>query len=357
MTRRVAFVGPLPPPVHGFSNICACVLDLLKSKWSIEVFDRAPRQTNVIFEGIAQFADVFRYIGWCCRGRNVSLYIALSGGYGQFIDWPYVIAARLFRSRIVIHHHSFSYLNSPTCFNKVFFASVRKNTHIVLSRGMSVALSNTYKVESDCIRIVSNAAFYEPGRPRAEATSRPHTPIRLGFLSNVTFEKGFVEFFEVLAELRRRGVPYQALIAGPVKSDASARFSQLLSASEDVTYLGAIYGDAKDQFYARLDCFLFPTQYANEAEPLVIHEALRSGIQVIACDRGAIAEMLDNGAGLVFTRDEFVNGAAAHIEQLSGHPSELTVAQRLSQEQFQRMRRVAQAEMSGILNEIIGIDA
>ena len=42
----------------------------------------------------------------------------------------------------------------------------------------------------------------------------------LGFLSNITFEKGFVEFFEVLSELKKRGVAYQAVIAGPVGPDA-----------------------------------------------------------------------------------------------------------------------------------------
>ena len=30
MKRPVAFVAPLPPPVHGFSNICAAMLDLLE---------------------------------------------------------------------------------------------------------------------------------------------------------------------------------------------------------------------------------------------------------------------------------------------------------------------------------------
>ena len=60
MARRVAFVGPLPPPVHGFSTVCAHVLDLLKTTASVEVFDRSPRANNVLLDGVAQFGFFIR---------------------------------------------------------------------------------------------------------------------------------------------------------------------------------------------------------------------------------------------------------------------------------------------------------
>ena len=104
-----------------------------------------------------------------------------------------------------------------------------------------------------------------------------------------------------------------------------------------------------------MDVFLFPTKYDNEAEPLVIHEALRSGVQVFACDRGAIAEMLSNGAGLVFTRDDFVQSAALHIERLSRNRAQLKIARRQSQERFQRMRSVARTAISELMNEMTGL--
>jgi glycosyltransferase involved in cell wall biosynthesis len=355
MTRRVAFVGPLPPPVHGFSNACAHVLDLLTARSAVKIFDRTPRGNNVVLKRVTQLLQPFRYIAWCRQGRDSSLYLALSGGHGQIFDWPYVMIAKILGSRIFIHHHSFSYLNSPNIVNRVFFAFVRNETHIVLSEGMGLRLSNTYKLDSNVVRVVSNAAFYAPKNPSARVEGNARSPICVGFLSNITFEKGFVEFFEVLSELKKRGVAYQAMIAGPVGPDASAKFYQLLSSSPDTVYFGPIYGDIKEGFYDQLDVFLFPTKYDNEAEPLVIHEALRSGVQVFACDRGAIAEMLSNGAGLVFTRDDFVQSAALHIERLSRNRTQLRIAQRLSQERFQRMRSVARTAISELLNEMTGI--
>jgi hypothetical protein len=143
MTRRVAFVGPLPPPVHGFSNVCAHVLDLLTARSTVKIFDRTPRGNNVFLKRVTQLLRPFLYTAWC---------LALSGGHGQIFDWPYVMIAKILGSRILIHHHNFSYLNSPNIINRVFLALVRKETHIVLSEGMDLTLSNTYKRDSNLVR-------------------------------------------------------------------------------------------------------------------------------------------------------------------------------------------------------------
>ena len=125
--------------------------------------------------------------------------------------------------------------------------------------------------------------------------------------------------------------------------DARQTFDELLGAASDVEYVGPVYGGQKEQFYRQLDVFLFPTNYANEAEPLVIYEAMRQGVHVIACDRGSIAEMLRNGAGLAFTREHIVESAAAHIAKFNGDRHALAAAKRNSMQQAQR-ECVAQAK-------------
>ena len=40
--RSVAFVGPLPPPLHGLSAACAAMLALLQNRGTVAVFDRSP---------------------------------------------------------------------------------------------------------------------------------------------------------------------------------------------------------------------------------------------------------------------------------------------------------------------------
>jgi glycosyltransferase involved in cell wall biosynthesis len=354
MMPKVAFVGPLPPPVHGFANVCAQMLDLLKARSDVEVFDRAPRTTSGAANVSRQLLKPCHFFASSLRHREVSLYLALSGGLGQFYDWLYLLVCKIFRHRIFIHHHSFAYVNAPSFLNQLFFSIVRHETHIVLSRGMGSALASTYKIDESKIRVMSNAAFFSPKPYVAPNPLDASAPIRLGFISNITFEKGFVEFFAVLAELGKLGVEYRAQIAGPISPAARETFAELLASSVNTTHLGPIYGEAKDEFYQQLDVLLFPTKYANEAEPLVIHEALRNSVHVIACDRGAIAELLRNGAGSVYKNDHFVGAAVTQLQILSADPAALHLARRSSFAESQRINHDACAALTALLTDISG---
>jgi len=348
MTRCVAFVGPLPPPVHGFSSVCAMMLELLKSRMPVEVFDRAPKHA-----GSRRFAQQLikplRYLAGCFRRRNAVLYLALSGGRGQFFDLAYVLAGKLFRQHVFIHHHSFAYINSPSRLSKCLLALVRGDTHVVLSRNMGASLTRIYGLKADGVKVVSNASFYDSRANEMAARAGDAAPIEIGFLSNITLDKGFVEFFGVLRRLKQLGVEYRAHIAGPLAPEARTTFDELLSTSSDVQYVGPVYGIDKERFYGCLDIFLFPTNYANEAEPLVIHEAMRRGVYVIACDRGAISEILLNGAGLAVARGDLVESAAMQIAKFSRDRRALTCARDKSLQQAQRITIAGKAALEGLL--------
>jgi glycosyltransferase involved in cell wall biosynthesis len=353
VTRRVAFVGPLPPPLHGFSGVCAMMLARLRKCGAVEVFDRAPRAASRATEVLRQLREAIRYCAMLRGGTDIAFYLALSGGLGQIIDALYVLAARVAGKPAFVHHHSFSYLNRATAVNKLLFSQLRNATHIVLSEGMGAALADRYKIDGKAIRVVSNAAFFGPPVQTERRLSDPSAPVCIGFLSNITFDKGFVQFFEVLTTLRRAAVPYRAYIAGPVASDARSTFDRLFAAAAEAEYVGPLYGDAKTSFYQRLDILLFPTRYENEAEPLVIHEAIRSGVHVIACARGAIPELLSNGAGVVFDQNSFVSSAATCIEGLSLDRPGLAQAQQMSFAQAQRLQLRAEAQLSDVVRQIL----
>ncbi len=341
-SSHAAFVAPLPPPVHGFSSISAAMCDLMRSRARLQIFDRTPRGAVPGRALLSQLLKALSYLSVSVSGRTRVLYLALSGGKGQLLDLPFILIARLTRQHVVIHHHSFAYLNAPTWLSRSVFALLGQQTHIVLSQSMAFAMTRRYPVNPERLIVLSNAAFLPPAWPE-DSTRVPETdpglqgPIRLGFLSNITFAKGFIEFFQVLQELHRAGVGYQAYIAGPVAPEARRSFEQHLANSSGAIYEGALYGDAKDRFFRQIDVLLFPTKYANEADPLVIHEALRSSTYVIACDRGAISDTLANGAGLVLPEAGFAEAAAAHIRGLTEQRSELSERQRLACAQSQRL--------------------
>jgi len=312
------------------------------------VFDRAIRPIGA-FGWLSQIAKPPCYL-WSSLGkREVVLYLALSGGMGQLIDGLYVLVAKLLRHRIFVHHHSFAYIDRPRLLNRLLFRCLRGATHIVLSAGMGEGLIRVFGLDRAAMRVVSNAALFPSVITGDSASNESPRPLNIGFLSNITFEKGFVEFFKALDLLRARGLPYHAHMAGPVAPDARATFDRMLSDSTNVTYAGAIYGLAKQEFYRRLDVLLFPTKYVNEAEPLVIHEALREGVFTIACDRGAIAEILRNDAGLVLPEKAFVEGAAAWIADACAEPGKLGHVRRVCMQQARIIQSGAAVELDKLL--------
>jgi glycosyltransferase involved in cell wall biosynthesis len=329
------------------------MLALLRQRTTVEVFDRAPRVKGRAPQLLGQLREAIRYSAIVRRTADIGLYLALSGGLGQVIDGFYVLIGRAFRRQVFVHHHSFAYIDKSTLINKLVFFLLRDATHIVLSQGMGSALADRYKIDRKGIKVVSNAAFCGPPPEIVRTQSHPNTPIRIGFLSNITFDKGFVEFFEVLTELGRLAVPYRAYIAGPIASNARSTFDRLFAAANQVDYVGPLYDDAKIRFYQQLDILLFPTKYVNEAEPLVVHEAMRSGVHVIACARGAIPELLSNGAGLVFDQRAFVVSAATSISSLSSDRARLAQAQRLSFEQARRLHLSAEAQLTDVVRQIL----
>ena len=368
--RNVAFVGPMPPPVTGFRLVNAIILAALQPRARVDVFDRARGAlvggTLDELAGVASSAArlrallgqmllALRFCGTSLGRRNARLYMGLSGGIGQLFDLIYLGMTRLLRNPIFIHHHSFAYINTPTRLSRLVFRLTRTQTHVLLSAGMAEALVRQYGLSGARTLVISNAAYFTDDSSGAATAAvaegaRPDAwPLRIGYLSNITFDKGFVEFFGVLQRLNALGVRYEARIGGPVAPDARQTFDELCASTPDVRHLGPLYDAAKDQFFRELDLLLFPTRYANEAEPLVIHEALRCGVFTLACRRGAIAEVLQNGAGEVFAESEFVESAAACVRALDADRAALAQKRVLAVAQARRLRAEGQAGLATLL--------
>lgn len=319
----------------------------------MRVCDRAPRHKRFIMNFLVQLASAARYLALCLRHRDVVLYIALSGGFGQIYDGVYVFVSKVFRRPVVVHHHSFGYITGPNRLNRCIFAMLRNDVHIVLSIGMGQRLAEIYDLDPHKIKVISNAAFY-PAAPEVCASAVSRMPLQIGFISNITWEKGIGEFFAVLDQLRADRVIFQARIAGPVDPSIKTQFDRLLASTPEARYVGPVYGEAKSRFYDALDVLLFPTKYVNEAEPLVIHEALRSAVTVIAIDRGAIAEILQDTGGCSFREDQYVQSAFELLRQFSIDRALLARSQRSSREHSSRMREVAVAELERLMSSIVG---
>ena len=94
-----------------------------------------------------------------------------------------------------------------------------------------------------------------------------------------------------------------------------------------LSFLGPLYGSAKDAFFDEIDIFLLPTR--SESYGLVIIEALSRGVPVIAYARGCIGSYLTAPAGhAIPTERGFRGRRLCEHRRLDGRPGRLRPRER-----------------------------
>jgi glycosyltransferase involved in cell wall biosynthesis len=347
---KVFFVGPLPPPLHGFSVINERMLAAINAAERHPlVFDLTPRHT------FAPFVMWLTFIVSLIRCQLTSplpvLYLAVSGGLRQLVDLVFIIPAKMVGCRIYIHHHSFSYLNKKPWYSRLCFLVIKHDQHIVLCQNMGTQLCKQYGISASQVRVLSNAAFLDV-ISMAPVRAVSGNGLTLGFLSNITAEKGIFDFFEVIRILHQKGLNCSALIAGPVSQEIKTRFEAELKALPVSQHVGSVYGEAKLKFFSQINLLLFPS-YANEAEPVTLLEAMAHGIPMITMNRGCISGIIPRGAGLVIDQAEcFVATAVKEIEALINSPETLNNQSRVARDTFLSMQASNSLTLQDLINEM-----
>lgn len=304
--------GGFPPPIHGMSAATQAMYQrLLDAGYKVKKIDTAPTSLNrgavarlkrvkVVVSALQRLCLVN-----CDADRRVIVYLALSGGWGQVYDLMAALICRIKGMQCIMHHHSVAYLVKKSKLTSLLcsVSGAKYTTHIVLCDFMKKKLEQHYAVGS--VNILSNSVFF----PKVTECVDKKTIEVIGFISNITYEKGAGIVIELAREINRRGIPINVVVAGPC-SDKDLADTLRLCVSEGVLeWRGAVYNEAKSKFWKDIDAFVFPTLYENEAEPLVIWEALSESVPVIAYDRGCISSQLIKGGEVIPKDIGFVDGA------------------------------------------------
>jgi L-malate glycosyltransferase len=180
------------------------------------------------------------------------------------------------------------------------------------------------KLNRGGIEVVPNGVDTEVFRPAASPSARLAFRSRhgisqdafvVGTLGRLDPVKRQSDLIDAVAVARRRGARIHAVIAGagPLRNDLEARAAGL----GGVLLIGAI--DDPAGFLAGIDAFALPSAY--EAAPLVLLEALASGIPAVATAVGGIPEIVGSAgtaAVLVPPCDPDALGAA--LSQIAAEP-------------------------------------
>lgn len=356
MASNVCLIGALPPPVHGMAKINQEMSSQLALQTSVENINIAPvvpidnriesgSRINVVLRGLIR--------AFKSRKQWDVMYIGLSGGLGQLYELLFVILARIFSKELFLHHHSFAYIyKNKVSFVLLSYFAGENCTHISLSREMGEQLKSKYKKVKRVFPL-SNIAFIPRPDERKKISSGNLT---IGFLSNISFEKGIKLFFESLDLLKEKGVEFEAIIAGPCHNKEVEQYVlDSISDVDNIKYVGAVYGQEKREIFQTMDVLLFPTMYENEAEPLTIYESFSFGIPVISLDRGCIGEIVGPDCGvLVRIPGDFPSVASEQLQEWSLNRDELSRLSSSVREIFRNRQDRARDDLQLMLKRISG---
>lgn len=292
-------IGPVPPPVHGAARVTESVVAQLAASGVTPTvvntavpLARGPRYHAI--RAWRHLSAVARLVG--LRHSNNLVYIGGAGGKGLWYQALVVATARMLRTTIYFHHHSFAYLNNHSlAMRAIVAAGGRDCTHIALCNRMASELARCYPRATRII-VCSNAGLLPPP-PASLATGsreRRFSGVTLCHLSNLSLEKGLAVVLQTFSRLYRRGLDVRLLIAGPALG--AVEEAMLVEAAADFgdafEWRGLIPPAEVPDFFAEADLFLFASAYLHEAEPLVVLEAARVGTPAVIIDVGCLSSLV-----------------------------------------------------------------
>lgn len=355
-TGVLLFATALPPPVHGQSSVSASILaSLIASGGDVKVVDTSPGSLKRSLayharKGRAVLSAIVAIIGGR-RGRFRAVYTTVDAGAGAIYDIAIVAAARSRGLEIFLHHHTSAYLATGSFLHQILFALAgQRGHHVLLSTAMKEDLLRLYGERAICS--VSHNASYVPEPPVAGESERRR--LRIGMLSNLTFEKGLGVAIEAATKFRAKNMDVEFVFAGPVPGEAEAQMLARAAEAKILEYRGPLGGGEKREFFRGCDVFIFPTLYPHEAQPLVILEAMSYGAAIVTHDRGYIRELMGGVGSVVASSEDFSEVLALRVAEWMKDESKLRAEKERSLNRFRDLRAAAGEEREALIKALLG---
>ena len=152
---------------------------------------------------------------------------------------------------------------------------------------------------------------------RHAVAGSPH--FRILFLGNLMERKGVSDLLMALAQEPMSGLDWGATLAGGGPIDMYREKADRLGLNSRVTFAGWVDQEEAGKLLAASDVLVLPSY--DEGLPLVILEALTTGVPVVCTPVGAIPEVLENEKTVLFVQPGDPEALAAALSRLGRDPN------------------------------------
>ena len=298
--QKILFFIKTPPPLHGAAIINKYVLEssLLRNRFAIRAIEihyvknvkelgkYSKKKLKVIF---FIWLRLFRELLF---NRPDLVYFQISPlGLAFIRDVLFVTTIKLLNVRIVYHLHGLG-IRTAAEKNRLYRLLYRfifnKENVICLSKSVTSDIKNVYRHKP----FIVNNALSDSTTILYKKFDSPVPHIL--FVSNLFKSKGIFDLIEAIYILKNKKLAFYLTIVGE-EGDVSIRSLQNIlyekGLSNQVACIGPKYDEEKEELFHQTDLFVHPT--LNDSWGLVVLEAMRAGLPVIATYEGSIPEIVD----------------------------------------------------------------
>jgi len=257
------------------------------------------------FNKVMFFIKSFFLFPFSCLGKGI-IHINSSFDKKAIVrDLFFICTAFLLRKKLVIQYHGGIPQNLPKWLRfltRFTLALCRKSDFVLcLTEAQQAFLELSSNLN---VLKVKNYVRLPDERKVSESRSK----VVFLYMGRMIKEKGIFQILESVKLLRKDGYfDFEIRFCGSGQ-DLELFLKQIDTddLSENMSYLGTVYGDQKVEVFRQADLFLYPTVYP-EGLPYSILEAMSFGLPVIATNVGSITSVVhQNQTGIVVAESDSI---------------------------------------------------
>lgn len=324
---KILFCMHMPPPVHGAAMMGQYIHDskLINESFECKYINIA-MASNIDDIGRGGWRKAVRFASTLKTIRNTItefqpdlVYVTpAAAGPAFYKDYIMVQSIKHRCNNVVLHYHNKGVdKNSGKCYNRRLYLRFFKNVRVILLSELLYQDIASY-VPHDKVMICPNGIpdIDVQGGDVAEKDG-----FQVLFLTNLIRSKGVFTLLDACALLKHKNL--RCCIAGAPGDISVAQLQEEMlrrNIQDVVTYVGEVNAEQKLRLLSRADIFVLPTE--NDCFPLVLLEAMRSGVPCITTDEGAISDMIRNGENGWIVERKNPAALAERINRMFDNPKE-----------------------------------
>ena len=341
--KKVLFVAPVPPPVHGAAYAMQYLLTGRVAE-EFRLFHVDSRFTDdVATLQKFSFSKITRLVRYCWQITRRCLFNRVDGVvltptfyFKPFLkDAVFIWLSRLLCRKVTAWiHMDFRAMKYDTLprWGRWFVRTTLRRCHRVIVPAERLKQFMPRWLDAARITALPNGLPERPA-PTHSAT----TMLRVLYLSNIEDNKGWRTFIAAArgigaerqeVEFVLHGSPAFGLTAVDVEEEIAKD-----NLGGRLRWLGPVYDDAKWEAFGAADVFCFPSWH--EAFPLSILEAMCAGLPLVTTEVGGVPDAVENGQGGIIVPPRDAEALRAALNRLLNEPDTRAAMSRFNRARYE----------------------